>query len=122
VPPLVDVVFTNHSVAAEGVVVVGTDVLVEVVGVVPEVDVVALATVVFVDEGVGVEVAEVATVWRVVDVSPPLGWSWGAATLRGDDGRSLTRSSAALTICQVSAVVRTTTTNHPPINAILLTS
>lgn len=41
--------------------------------------------------------------------------------MRGDDGRSLTRLSAALTICQVRAVVKITTTNHPPINASLLT-
>ncbi len=122
---MVDVVFTNHS-AATDVVVVGTDVLVgvvpEVLAVVPGVAVAVLGTVVFVGEGVGVEVVGVVGVLTVVDVSPPLGWSWGAATLRGDDGRSLTRSSAALTICHVSVVVRTTTTNHPPINAILLTS
>jgi hypothetical protein len=108
------------------VVVVGSEVLLgvvpEVVVVVPKVVVVALETVVFVDEGVDIDVVGVAIVWRVVDVSPPLAWSWGAATLRGDDGRSLTRLSAALTICQVSKVVSATTTNHPPISVVLLTS
>jgi hypothetical protein len=47
---LVDVVFTIHSTTVEVVVVAGTDV---VVGVDPEVAVVAPATVVLVDEGLG---------------------------------------------------------------------
>lgn len=43
----------------------------------------------------------------------------GAATLSGDTGLSVTWASAALTICQVSAVVNTTTAHHPPIKAII---
>lgn len=37
----------------------------------------------------------------------------GASTLSGEAGRSLTRSSAALTICQVRVVVRNRTRVHP---------
>ncbi|MEE8405654.1 MAG: hypothetical protein V3S32_00725 [Acidimicrobiia bacterium] len=83
--------------------------------------VVAPGTVVAVGAEIVVGVTTVVAVRSVVVVDSPLCSSWGAATLRGDEGRSLTRSSAALTICQVRAVVRTTTTSHPPANASRLT-
>jgi hypothetical protein len=111
---LVEVVFTIHSTTVDVVVEAGAELLVDFD---PVVVVVAPGTVVSVGVEVVAGVTTVVGVCSVVVVSPPLGSSCGAATLRGDDGRSLTRSSAALTICQVRAVVRTTTPSHPPINA-----
>jgi hypothetical protein len=96
----------------------GAEVLVDVDRIVV---VVAPGTVVAVGVEIVVGVTTVVTVRSVVVADSPPGSSWGAATLRGDEGRSLTRSSAALTICQVRAVVRTTTTSHPPVNASRLT-
>ena len=46
----------------------------------------------------------------------------GAATFRGAMGRSLTRSSAALTICQVRVVASPTTTSQPKKRVNRLTS
>ena len=61
--------------------------------------------VITVDEGANIVVVEV-------------GLNTGAATLRGDAGRSLTCASAAPTICHVMKVVSTTTKTQPPAIAI----
>lgn len=63
--------------------------------------------------GVTVSAMEVVgTTGMVVVVVGDAGANVGAATLSGETGRSLTRSSAALTICHVKEVVRTRTNDH----------
>jgi hypothetical protein len=101
---------------------VASEVVVVVVEECSDVAVVAGADVSVVDATTVVGATVVgATVVVVVVVVDEVGVvsNTGAATLSGDTGLSVTWASAALTICQVSAVVNTTTAHHPPIKAII---
>jgi hypothetical protein len=81
------------------------------VGVGEDADVVAVTPVDEVVDETGVEVVVVAR--RVALVVVEESAMAGAATFRGAMGRSLTWSSAALTICQVRVVASPTTTSQP---------
>lgn len=75
------------------------------------VEAVALVVEVVEEDGPGsVAVVETDVELVMLEVVAPV--MTGAATLRGARGRSLTRSSAALTICQVRVVARTRTPSH----------
>ena len=89
-----------------GAVVFGDEFLVVVVDEGTVVD--TLGTVV--GTGTGMVVVEAVSTVLVVESGTRL----GAATLSAVSGRSLTRSSAALTICHVRVVVRMRTSSHAP--------
>jgi hypothetical protein len=100
---------------------VASEVVVVVVEECSDVAVVAGADVSVVDATTVVGATVVGATVVVVVVVDEVGVvsNTGAATLSGDTGLSVTWASAALTICQVSAVVNTTTAHHPPIKAII---